>query len=93
MIGFYKLNCCPRVAAKLEGNVYSIGIKDTILVLLIMDLFFAYHQRREEFPHILLYDCWSGLQQETGEILIQVIFTAQVRHKWLLKILEFVRKS
>lgn len=39
---------------------------------------FFYHQRREEFPHILLHDCWSGLQQETGEIFIQVVFTAQV---------------
>lgn len=51
-----------------------------LLVMLIMAFFFAHHQRREEFPHILLHDCWSGLQQETGEVLIQVIFTTQVRH-------------
>ena len=63
---------------KLEGNV--LGIKDTLPVMLIVDSFFAHHQRGEEFPHILLHDCWSGLQQETGEILIQVIFTTQVRH-------------
>jgi len=41
-------------------------------------LTFVPQQWREEFPHILLHDCGSGLQQEIGEIFIQVVFTTQV---------------
>ena len=44
---------------------------------------FVHQQRREEFSHILLHDCGSGLQQETGEIFIQVVFTTQVSNSFI----------
>ena len=49
---------------------------------------FVHQQRREEFSHILLHDCGSGLQQEIGEIFIQVVFTTQVSNEFIQDVIH-----
>ena len=49
---------------------------------------FVHQQWREEFSHILLHDCGFGLQQETGEIFIQVVFTTQVSNSLIQDVIH-----
>ena len=49
---------------------------------------FVHLQRREEFSHILLHDCGSGLQQEIGEIFIQVVFSTQVSNSFIQDVIH-----